>query len=164
MSSRIAGRPTATETIAELYEREHLAMVRLARLIVGSAPLAEEIVHDAFVAVLERGDAVLEPGAYLRRVVINGCHGTTRRFATGRRKMARVAVLEEAKAVTLPPEVDETWQSLQRVTPKQRMALVLRYYADMSIAEVADVMGEREGTIKSLVHRGLTTLRTELTT
>lgn len=164
MSSRVAGSPASTETIAELYEREHLAMVRLAHLIVGSAPLAEEIVHDAFVAVLERGDSVLEPGAYLRRVVINGCHGTTRRFATGRRKLARLAVLEKGRAVALPPEVDETWQNLRFVTPKQRTALVLRYYADLPIAEIADVMGERQGTIKSLIHRGLSTLRTELTT
>lgn len=152
------------QAIADLYEREHGPMVRLACLILGSRALAEEVVHDAFVSVLERRAIIADPGAYLRRVVVNNCHGVTRRSLVGRRKVARLAVLEGIRSNELPPEVDETWSALDLVTPKQRTALVLRYYADLSIAEIAAVMDERPGTIKSLVHRGLAALRKELST
>jgi RNA polymerase sigma factor (sigma-70 family) len=151
------------QTIADLYEREHGSMVRLAALIVGSQALAEEVVHDAFVSVLERRATITEPGAYLRRVVVNNCHGVTRRSLVGRRKIARLAVLEGDPFDVLP-ELDETWSALEQVTPKQRTALVLRFYADLPIAEIAEAMDERPGTVKSLVHRGLATLRKELST
>lgn len=153
---------SAVESVAELYEREQAGMVRLARLIVGSPALAEEVVHDAFVAVLERHETIRDPGAYLRRVVVNNCHGATRRTLTRRRKLDQIATRQPTGAVELPQDLDETWEALQVVTPKQRTALVLRFYADLSVAEVADLMGERPGTVKSLVHRGLSTLRKEL--
>ena len=147
---------------AALYEREHAAMVRLARLLVSSSPLADEMVHDAFVTVLERWAKIDDPGAYLRQVVVNNCRGAMRRSLVGRRKYARLALLESVEPQELPHEVDETWKALDLVTPKQRMALVLRYYLDLPVADVAELMGERSGTVKSLVHRGLSTLRQEL--
>ncbi len=151
------------DAVADLYKREHGSMVRLACLIVGSQAVAEEVVHDAFVSVLERRATIADPGAYLRRVVINNCHGNTRRSLVGRRKMSRLAVLE-GTTEELPPEVGEAWSALEAVTPKQRHALVLRFYADLPIDDIADLMGERPGTVKSLVHRGLRTLRRELST
>ena len=101
--------------------------------------------------------------AYLRRVVVNNCHGITRRSLVGRRKVARLATLE-GNPLHPPPELEETWDALDRVTPKQRTALVLRYHADLTIAEIAEAMDERPGTVKSLIHRGLVTLRKELST
>lgn len=155
-------RLSPVDEIRELYEREHLAMVRLAVLLVGSTAIAEEVVHDAFVAVLERHASIPNVGGYLRQVVVNNCRGLTRRSITGRRKVARLAVLEQMDSLSLPEELDETWEALEMVTSKQRTALVLRFYADLPVAEVAVLMDERPGTIKSLVHRGLATLRKEL--
>ncbi|MCP4968830.1 MAG: hypothetical protein GY926_26830, partial [bacterium] len=138
-----AARVSAPGSVAELYDREHGAMVRLARLIVGSVAIAEEIVHDAFVAVLEREAtiAIENHGAYLRKVVVNNCHSLTRRTLTGRDKVAQLAASERARSVELPPVLDETWQALVVLTQKQRTAIVLRYYADYPIAEVARLMG-----------------------
>ncbi|MCP4963480.1 MAG: hypothetical protein GY925_29955, partial [Actinomycetia bacterium] len=116
-------------------------MVRLARLIVGSVAVAEEIVHDAFVAVLEREATIEDHGAYLRKVVVNNCHSVTRRTLTGRDKVAQLAASDQARSVELPPVLDETWQALVVLTQKQRTAIVLRYYADYPIAEVARLMG-----------------------
>ena len=159
-----AARVSTPGSVAELYDREHGAMVRLARLIVGSVAVAEEVVHDAFVTVLERKATIENHGAYLRKVVVNNCHSVMRRSLTGRSKVAQLAASERARSVELPPVLDETWQALVVLTPNQRIAIVLRYYADYPIAEVARLMGERPGTIKSLVHRGLATLRKELMT
>ena len=146
--------------IDDLYQVEYLPMLKLATLLTGSTAVAEELVQDAFIAVFRRRDEIDNHGAYLRRTVVNNCHSELRRRATERRKAHIVTGRVERD---LPEELDETWQALDRLKPKQRTALVLRYYEDLTVRQVAELMGEREGTIKSLVHRGLKTLRSEVT-
>ena len=136
-------------------------MLKLARLLTGSSEVAEELVQDAFVAVFRRMSKIDNLGGYLRRTVVNNCHSEMRRRATERRKVHIVAGRSELQ---LPPELDETWQALARLKPKQRTAVVLRYYEDLTIREVAELMGIREGTVKSLVHRGIRELRNEVMT
>ncbi len=158
-------KPAATAEFADLYRREHQSMVRLARLIVGSMALAEELVHDAFIVVFQRHHRLDNPGAYLRQVVVNNCRSSLRRSTTGRRKVSELADGTPGDAfVSLPPELDETWQSLHVLNIKQRTALVLRFYLDLPVKEIAEIMGVREGTVKSTIHRGLTSLRQELET
>ena len=146
--------------IEDLYKAEYEPMVRLARLLTGSVQVAEEVVQDAFVVIHRRADGIDNPGGYLRRTVVNNCYGQLRRRGVEQRKLSLVD--NHSQHPVLPPELDETWRSLERLRPKQRTALVLRYYEDLSIKEVAELMGEREGTVKSLVHRGLKRLRGEL--
>ncbi|MEM7275039.1 MAG: RNA polymerase sigma factor [Actinomycetota bacterium] len=126
----------------------------------GSTPLAEELVQDAFVTVYQRLDEIENPGAYLRRTVINRCYGALRRRSTERRKVTEIGVDERLQ---LPPELDETWRALDRLKPRHRTVLVLRYYEDLSIRQIAEILGEREGTVKSLIHRSLDKLRNEVT-
>jgi RNA polymerase sigma factor (sigma-70 family) len=64
--------------------------------------------------------------------------------------------------VTLPPEIDEMWGALTRLPAKRRVALVLRYYEDLPIVEIAELMQVRPGTVKSLIHRGLASLKEQL--
>lgn len=144
----------------ELYQREYQPMVRLARLLTGSLATAEELVQDAFVVVHQRADRIDNPGAYLRRTVVNNCYRHLRRAETERRKLQIVGGRPDQPE--LPPELDETWCALDRLTPRQRTALVLRFYEDLSVADVAALMEVREGTVKSLVHRGLRQLHREL--
>ncbi len=144
----------------ELYRTDHLKMVRLARLMTGSLATAEEVVHDAFVAMIDRVDDVDRPGAYLRMVVVNNCREVFRRSGTERRKLETARSGREQ--VVLPVELDETWRLLDRLDHRRRVALVLRYYEDLTIAQIAEVMDEPEGTIKSLIHRGLQQLRQEM--
>lgn len=152
------------EVIGELYEREHLAMVRLAHLIIGARAVAEEIVHDSFVSLLERPNGIDNPGAYLRRTVVNGCASLGRRTAVGTAKLQVIADRDRHGSVALPPEIDETWAVLGSLKQRQRTALVLRYYEDLTVAEVAHSMDIRPGTAKSLIHRGLKALKKELET
>jgi RNA polymerase sigma factor (sigma-70 family) len=149
--------PKAEHTFDALYRAQLLPMVRLAHLITGSNLAAEDLVHEAFLKVAPRYDAVDRPAAYLRTVVVNECRMWLRRRGVEQRH----ATTDDRP--TLPPELDETWTALARLTPKRRIALVLRFYEDLSLEAVAEVMGCRLGTAKSLVHRGLESLRKELT-
>ena len=149
------------DDLARLYESQYLVMLRVARLVTGSLGLAEEAVHDAFVAVYEHRESVEQPVPYLRRVVLNNCHSVQRRKRVERLKIDELGRVT-GERVVLTGDLDETWRALDRLSYKQRVALVLRYYEDLTVPEVAEVMGERVGTVKSLIHRGLNRLREEV--
>ena len=140
-----------------LYRSEHLRMVRLARLMVGSQPDAEQIVHDAFVRLHGAWDRVEQPGAYLRTIVVNLC-----RTHLGRRSREDLRSDVDTGGLDLAPDLDETWQALCRLPERYRVALALRFYEDLPDAEIARVLGCRVGTVRSLVHRGLDRLREEV--
>jgi DNA-directed RNA polymerase specialized sigma24 family protein len=76
-----AASPAGGDTFDELFLRERQSMVRVAYLIAGSTAVAEEVTHDAFVTVFERWDRLDQPGAYLRRCVVNGAMRASRRRA-----------------------------------------------------------------------------------
>jgi RNA polymerase sigma factor (sigma-70 family) len=137
----------------ELYRTHWDPMVRLATLLVDRPAVAEELVQEAFVRVERAYDRLDAPVAYLRAAVVNRCRSYLRRVSLERRHR-----LETPLEVT-GPELDETWQQLRRLTPRRRAAIVLRYYADLRIDEVAEILGCRPGTAASLIHRGLADLR-----
>jgi DNA-directed RNA polymerase specialized sigma24 family protein len=142
--------------LQSLYRSEAIAMVRLAFLLVGSLEVAEDLVHDAFVQVAPRLERADNPGAYLRTAVVNACRGWQRRQATERRHPS------DEWRPALPPELDETWGHVQVLPPRQRMAVVLRFYEDLTYVRIAELMGCRVGTAKATVHRAVATLRTRL--
>ncbi|HEY7070201.1 MAG TPA: SigE family RNA polymerase sigma factor [Acidimicrobiales bacterium] len=144
----------ALASFEETYRACYGRLTRVAHLILGSNEVAEEIVQDAFVALYPRFASVQSPEAYLRRTVVNGCRAWIRRKQTGYR-LARPEVAITARA----PELDETWAALDRLTPGQRTAVVLRYYGDLSLAEIAELTGTRVGTVKSQLHRALAQLK-----
>ena len=141
--------------LALLYERRFPPMVRLAHLITGSNAVAADLVQDAFLKVAPRLDAIDTPDAYLRTVVVNECRSWLRRREVERRHAPEVA----SEHAALPPEVDEIWQALAGLSERQRAALVLRFYEDLPLEEIARTLGCRLGTAKSLVHRGLAALK-----
>jgi RNA polymerase sigma factor (sigma-70 family) len=127
-------------------------MVRLAFLLTGGDPAAEELVHDAFLAVHRRWDSIDTPGGYLRTVVVNACRSHQRRQAMRQRTPLRVVT-----AATDAP--DELTDALRRLPQRQRAAVVLRYYADLPEVEIAALLGCRVPAVKSLLHRALGSLR-----
>jgi RNA polymerase sigma-70 factor (sigma-E family) len=145
----LAGSAGRADGLADLFRDEYLPMVRLAHLITGSNEAAEDIVQESFVRLHRSWDRAERPGAYLRRMVVNGCHSWHRRRRMERERMPRP--VPEA----VEPECRELLDALARLNLRQRSALVLRFYADMSEAEIAEALGCRPGTVKSLVHRGL---------
>jgi RNA polymerase sigma factor (sigma-70 family) len=133
-------------------------MVRLATLMTGSQDLAEELVMDAFTRVTPRIEQLDRPGAYLRTAVVNAARThlrQRRRRATHRPEPVEVAVHD--------PEIDELWSRLSQLRPDERACVVLRYYDDLPLAEIAETLELPLGTVKSHIHRSLATLRTLLT-
>ena len=152
------GSGTETSSADALFRVERDGMVRLAVLLVGSRAAAEEIVQDSFSVVLQRWDTLDKPGAYLRTVVVNGCRMALRRRDTERRHRD----LDAPLPVESPTELVELHEALAGLPERQRVVVVLRYFADRSDAEIAETLGCRPATVRSLAHRGLGRLRKEL--
>ncbi len=127
---------------------------RLAHLLTGSASVAQDIAQDAMVAVHQRWSEIDNPSAYLRATVVNLSRMAIRRWSTERRYAGR-----RVETVTTNPEFDETWQQLRRLPARQRSVVVLRFYEDLSLAEIAEVLGMPVGTVKSTLHRALDNLK-----
>jgi RNA polymerase sigma factor (sigma-70 family) len=147
----------ATEAFTRVYRTERNRLRRVAYLMTGQAAVAEELVHDAFVRLHERWDAVDVPGAYLRTTLVHLCLTWRDRTAMGRAREPRTADRVE------PPEIDETWQVLATLPRDLRVALVLRYYEDLPVDEIARVMGCKPATARTRIHRALAKLREEMT-
>ncbi len=152
-SSRSNSSDPLVEGFRAVYEAEVARLVRLAHLITGSNAAAEDLVHDAFLAAFDRWDSIDDPHGYMYRAVVN----RSRSFL--RRRRYELTRRPESSGVALPPEIDEMWTALARISPRRRTALVLRYYADLPIDEIADLMNARPGTVRSLIHRGHESLR-----
>lgn len=150
--------PTAAEgawsaSFVQLYRTQYEPMVRLAYLLTGANTVAEDVVQEAFVRTRGRLGQVDHPVAYLRAAVVNGCRNQGRRAALERRKRP------DPPAHAFEAEVDELGDALARLPLRQRAVIVLRFYADLSEADIAAALGCRPGTVKSLASRGLAQLR-----
>jgi RNA polymerase sigma factor (sigma-70 family) len=140
--------------IEDMYRAERLGLVRLAFLLTGSRDLAEDLVQTAFAAAQDRWSDIDEPLPYLRRVIVNQANEAHRQHY--RRPP------EQAEPVTHQPEVDETWSELLRLPSRQRAVVVLRFYEDLALTEIARLLDRPAGTVRSDLHRALETLRRTL--
>ena len=149
--------PARDPDVASLYHQHADRLRRVAYLMTGRREAAEEIVHDAFVRLHGRWATLDAPPAYLRTTVVNLCLDWQRRGATERRAP------EPVERHVAPPEIDETWDRLATLSPDQRVALVLRYYEDLSIDRIAELMSCAPATVRTRIHRAIARLRQELT-
>ncbi|MHB1535220.1 MAG: RNA polymerase sigma factor [Acidimicrobiales bacterium] len=141
----------------EMYERVWPDLVRLAHLLTGSIAHGEDLAQEAFIGLL-RNAPVRAPEAYLRRSVVNLAINSGRRAHRERSYVASGF----AEQVVEAPINDELWPLLGRLPARQRAVLVLRYYLDLSEAEIARTLGCRPGTVKAHASKALARLRKEL--
>lgn len=153
--------PAERGRLEGLYAAHAPDAARLAYLLTGDRALAEDLVHEAFVLMFGRFRDLRNPeafGAYLRKTVVNLARSHFRH-----RKVEQTYIQRESRRPARPPEQiggrEEMWDQLKRLNPRQRAAIVLRYYEDLTEAQTADVLGCAVGTVKSLVSRGLEQLR-----
>ena len=158
--SALAGRAGADADAAfdAFYREARPWAVRLARLLVFDAALAEDLVQDAFSRLHPRFASLDSPGAFLRTSVVNACRSATRRRQRERDRLTR----SYERVPDETPEARELLDAVARLPYRQRAVVVLRYYADFSERDIADALGCRPGTVKSLASRALDTLRQEL--
>jgi RNA polymerase sigma factor (sigma-70 family) len=138
----------------DVYKTEYLRMVRVAAMLLGSTEGAEDVVQDAYVALYHHFHSVTDPAGYLYRCVVNGCGSRFRH----RKVVARFRHLTASPA-TAPDGVDVTWSALRALAPRRRAVVVLRFYADLPLAEIAQILDCNLGTVKSMLHRALGDLR-----
>ena len=149
--------------LERLYRAHVPRNVRIGYLLVGDVEVARELVHDAFLRTSFRLHTLRDSdafGAYLTRSVINASKRHRERRERERRYVATEAAQPTSHAVQ--PDIagrDELLRAMRELPHRQRAALVLRYYADLSEAEIAEVLGGAVGTVRSLISRGLATLR-----
>lgn len=147
---------TWPDGLRDLYEASYRDLVRVAFLLLGSRAEAEEVVQDAVLAVRERWASVRNPGGYLRRSVVHRCYGVLRRRAVAERHPVDPAPAQA------PDGLVELRDVLLALPERQRAAVVLRFLADLPDHEIADALGCRPATVRSLVARGLAAIRKEL--
>jgi RNA polymerase sigma-70 factor (sigma-E family) len=152
--------PGATAPVTALYTEHALGLVRLAVVLTGDRASAEDIVQDAFLGLCRRWDKLPDttyPLAYVRASVLNGCRTAMRRKARDSRLQFPAAVTAESAEdlALLSEEQRQVARAMGRLPARQREALVLRYYLDLSQEETARAMGVSPGTVKSATHRGL---------
>jgi RNA polymerase sigma-70 factor (sigma-E family) len=145
---------TAPMTFAECYRDLRPEMVRLATLMTGSRETGQDLVQDAFVRLHGAWKRVREPRSYLRRAVVNACHSHHRRRGLERRHASKTEPVPSAAL-----EADELADALDALPYRQRAALIMRFYADLSDTDIAAALRCRPGTVASLIHRGLEQLR-----
>lgn len=143
------------ESFDTFYARMWPSMARLAHLVAGSAALGEEVAQDAFLGLQQRWGSVERPEAYVRTAVVNRARTAARRAARERPDDD----LPEPPRADLSPESDVVWTFLRRLPARQRAAVVLRYYDDLPDRQIAQLLGCREATVRSLIHRALARLR-----
>lgn len=144
------------ESFEDFYRREWAPMVRLARLLVGVASIAEEIAQEAFIAIHKRWGTIESPGGYTHTTVVNLSRSYHRRAKLERERVPRPEI------ITGEPEVDEMFEKVMQLPENQREALVMRFYLDLTVPQIALAMNIKEGTVKSHIHRGVSALRGEL--
>jgi RNA polymerase sigma-70 factor (sigma-E family) len=157
--------------VSVLFRERHAELVRLAVLLVGDRPSAEDVVQDVFARLCLRdrlpgGDGSL---AYVRAAVLNGCRSALRRRAVARRfgnssdPLARAAMQESAEhEAILAEDRRQVLTALAALPPRRREVLVLRYWLGLTEAEIAAVLGISTGTVKSTAARGLAALASKL--
>lgn len=150
-NERIAERATFETFFRSTYPR----MVRLATMMVGSPSTAEDLTQEAFTKLYARFAKVDDPHAYLRTAVVNGCRGSFRKRVI----LDRFLPLLVTDAATT--DHDPLLSILDRLPARQKAAIILKFCDRCSEAEIAQTLGCRPGTVKSLLSRGLDTLRQE---
>lgn len=162
MVGELAGEGSERGLLSELYVAYAPDGIRLAFLLTGDGALAEDLVQDAFARLVGRLRHLREPNAfwaYLRRTIVNLATSHFRHRRVERAYLERLAAAPSS-VTNVNDELDETMHRVLLGLPKrQRAAIVLRFYEDLSDVQTAAVLGCSPGTVRSLVSRGMTTLR-----
>jgi RNA polymerase sigma-70 factor (sigma-E family) len=155
--------PRVRVDVAAIFAAHHAGLVRLALMMVGDLPTAEDVVQEAFERTHAGRRRLRDPDktlTYVRSAVLNGCRSVLRRRALAFRRATpyEPPIWSAEAAVLIGEERREVLAALRRLPRRQREALILRYYADLPDHEIADVMGIGASTVRSTIARGLAAL------
>ncbi|WP_329570601.1 RNA polymerase sigma factor [Kitasatospora sp. NBC_01266] len=155
-------------TLTELYWARRLDMVRLALFLVDDLHTAEDVVQDAFAALCRTHgsslDGLQDPAAYLHSAVLNASRSVLRKRRTARAftppHEGYGPPVEEG--LLLAEEHRQVIDAMRQLTRRQREVLVLRYWSELTEAQIAQTLGLARGTVKSTASRALDILAKKL--
>jgi RNA polymerase sigma-70 factor (sigma-E family) len=155
----------AETVVTALYEAHAVGLIRLAVVMLGDRSAAEDVVQEAFAGLFRRWNHLYGTDralGYARASVLNGCRSQLRERVRDERvaaaSPATLAAASAEQAVLIGEEHAAVLVALRRLPDRQREALVLRYYLDLSEPEIAAWMGVGRGTVKSTTSRALAAL------
>ena len=156
-------RGDATGAVTDLFREHHLELVRLALVMVGDLATAEDVVQDAFERLHRGWHGLRQPSsglAYVRSSVLNGCRSAHRRAAVARKHASQLAEPSPSgpDAASAADDRGELAVALRRLPRRQREVLVLRYYLDLDVAEIADTLRIASSSVRAANTRGLAAL------
>jgi RNA polymerase sigma-70 factor (sigma-E family) len=157
------------ERYVQFVAERHAGLYRTAFLLTGNHHSAQDAVQSTLVKVYLSWNRVRRadrPVAYVHRMLANEVASMHRRRAAAEVPTERPQDLPSARHQAGPEErlvqAQTLWGALQNLTERQRAVVVLRYYADLSEAEIADTLGIAPGTVKAHAHAALAALGTTL--
>jgi len=157
-----AGDADAAAGVTALYQAHAVGLIRLAIVMLGERTAAEDVVQDAFLGLYRHWRRLSDPAkalSYVRSSVLNGCRTVLRARSRPRPVEPVPLAGQSAESAALVSEEHQAVLAAIRALPgRQREALVLRYYADLSEAETARAMGVSRGTVKSTTSRAVAAL------
>lgn len=153
----------APTSVTELFRAHHLELVRLAVMMTGDLATAEDVVQDVYERLHRRWPSMRTAGsglAYARASVLNGCRSAHRRAAVRRKHVVRMAggLTDDEDAESMAADRGELAAALRALPPRQREVLVLRYFCDLDVAEISDLLGIGASAVRSTLSRGLAAL------
>lgn len=165
----------ADQALTDLYAAHWHSLVRLSWLLVRDQQLAEETVQDAFVAMHSRWSQLRNQDlalAYLRRCVVNSSRSVLRHRKVENRYLSAETSARTSQGITNEPSAESRalehatgarlLAALGRLPRREREVLTLRYYLDLSEAQIAVALSISPGSVKTHAHRGLIALRSEV--
>jgi RNA polymerase sigma-70 factor (sigma-E family) len=161
----IKGAPDAASAVSTLYQAHAVGMIRLAVVMLGDRAAAEDVVQDVFSGLYRRWNHLADNSnavSYVRSAILNRCRSELRRRIRAEQRAARQAAPPDAASAEVMALISEehsaVLRALRELPPRQREALVLRFYLDLPETEIAAAMGVAVGTVKSTTSRGLSAL------
>ena len=155
----------SSETFEEFYAREFPAVVGLAFALSGSRTGSEDLAQEAFLAAHRDWDRVggfERPDVWVRRVVSNKSMSMFRRRYAEARAMARLALGTATTMPEISADGAEFWAAVRSLPRRQAQVIALRYMEDRPVAEIAEILGTAEGTVRKHLHDGRQTLSRRL--
>jgi RNA polymerase sigma factor (sigma-70 family) len=154
----------AIAAVTDLFRQHHLELVRLALVMVGDLATAEDVVQDAFERLHRGWRGLRQPSsglAYVRSSVLNGCRSVHRRAAVARKHVPELAQPPGARsldAASVAADRGEMAAALRLLPRRQREVLVLRYYLDLDVNEIAGTLRITPSAVRATNTRGLAAL------
>ncbi|MGD2102634.1 MAG: SigE family RNA polymerase sigma factor [Acidimicrobiia bacterium] len=148
-----------------LYQSDYATVVGLVYGLTGSRWVAEDLAQEAFLrAHRDWGNvgAMNSPGGWVRRVALNLARSRWRRLQTESAARLKISSSDHAPGPEPDAAVEGFWREVRRLPSRQAQAVALHYVEDLSVSEIAVVLGVAEGTVKALLHQGRQRLRRQL--